>query len=186
MSKIGKKPIEIPANVKVQISGNEILIEGEKGSLKKQFPPEIEIQLKGNQILVNLSPNILKKKRKKAKALWGTWRQLIANMIVGVTKGFEKKLEIEGVGYRAFLEGNDLVLKVGFSHLVKIKCPEGIKFSVEKNIISVSGIDKELVGNVAAKIRDVWPAEPYKGKGIKYVGEVIRRKLGKKAIAATK
>lgn len=187
MSKIGKKPIEIPENVKIKISGNEILVEGPKGVLKKEFPPEINVELKENRIFVSLKKEGIKRvKKSKVKALWGTWRQLIANMIEGVTKGFEKKLEIEGVGYRAFLEGNDLVLKVGFSHLVKIKCPEGIKFSVEKNIISVIGIDKELVGNIAAKIRNVYPPDPYKGKGIRYLGEEIRRKLGKKAIATAK
>ena len=123
---------------------------------------------------------------RKIKALWGTFRQLIFNMVEGVTNGFEKKLEIVGVGYKASLDKNDLVLEVGFSHPVRIECPEGIKFSVEKNIISVSGIDKELVGKIAAKIREVKPPDPYKGKGIRYLGEVIRQKLDKKAITTAK
>ena len=181
MSKIGKKPILIPQGVKVEIKENKIKVEGPKGKLEKNIPPEIDVQIKEGIILV-----FPKSKTKKAKALWGTMRQIISNMIEGVTKGFEKKLEIEGLGYRASLVGDELVLEVGFSHPVKIKKPEGINFSVEKNIISVSGIDKELVGQVAANIRKVRPPDPYKGKGIRYFGEVIRKKAGKKAVAGVK
>lgn len=176
MSRIGKKPIEIPKEVKVQIDGQKVLVEGPKGKLEKEFRPEIGIEIKEGKIF--LFPKI---ETKMTKALWGTYRQLIANMIEGVQKGYQKQLEIEGLGYRAEMEGENLVLRVGYSHPVKISPPAGIKISVEKNIITVSGIDKELVGQVAAKIREAKPAEPYKGKGIKYVGEKIRRKVGKKA-----
>lgn len=178
MSKIGKKPILISENTKATLEGETIIVEGPKGILKKEISPEIEVKIEGGKIFV--FPKI---KTKKTKALWGTTRQIIFNMIEGVTKGFEKKLEIEGLGYKAYLEGENLILEVGFSHPVKIEKPEGIKFQVEKNIISVSGIDKELVGQMAAKIRAVKEPDPYKGKGIKYLGEVIRRKAGKKAIA---
>lgn len=178
MSKIGKKPILISENTKATLEGETIIVEGPKGILKKEISPEIEVKIEGGKIFV--FPKI---KTKKTKALWGTTRQIIFNMIEGVTKGFEKKLEIEGLGYKAYLEGENLILEVGFSHPVKIEKPEGIKFQVEKNIISVSGIDKELVGQMAAKIRAVKEPDPYKGKGIKYFGEVIRRKAGKKAIA---
>jgi large subunit ribosomal protein L6 len=181
MSRIGKKPIQIPEGVKVEIYQNKIRVEGPKGKLEKNIPSEIDVQIKEGMILV--SP---KSKTKKAKALWGTIRQIIYNMVEGVTKGFEKKLEIEGLGYRASVSGDELVLEVGFSHPVKIKKPEGINFSVEKNIITVSGIDKELVGQIAANIRRVRPPDPYKGKGIRYLGEVIRKKAGKKAVAAAK
>jgi large subunit ribosomal protein L6 len=184
MSRIGKKPILIPENVQVKIENQEIIVKGPKGEIRRQLPQELKVEVKDKEIKV--FPAIQRKKMKKIKSLWGTYRQLIFNMIEGVTKGFEKKLEIVGVGYKASLDKNDLILEVGFSHPVRIECPEGIKFSVEKNIISVSGIDKELVGEVAAKIRRVKPPDPYKGKGIRYLGEVIRQKLGKKAIAAAK
>ncbi len=191
MSRVGKKPIEIPQGVEVKIEGEKVTIKGPKGELSKELPPEIKIELKdatpsitlppqarpSGKILV-VSPRI---ETKRTKALWGLTRSLLANSIEGLTTGYEKKLEIEGLGYRALIEGEDLVLRVGFTHPVKIKAPEGIKFSVEKNVISVSGIDKELVGQIAAKIRKVKPPEPYKGKGIRYFGEVIRRKAGKKA-----
>ncbi len=178
MSRIGKKPIEIPKEVKVKIEGQKVKIEGPKGQLEREFRPEIKIEIKENKIFV--SPKI---ETKKTKAFWGLTRALLANMVKGVTEGFEKKLQIEGLGYRAQMEGENLVLNVGFSHPVKISPPKGIKFSVQKNIISVSGIDKELVGQTAAKIRKVRPPEPYKGKGIRYLGEEIKRKVGKKATA---
>ena len=181
MSKVGKKPIQIPEGVKVNFDGKKIVVQGPKGKLEKNIPSEIDLQIREGIILV--SP---KTKTKKGKALWGTIRQIIFNMIEGVTKGFEKKLEIEGLGYRASVVGNELLLEVGFSNPVKIKKPEGINFSVEKNIISVSGIDKELVGQIAADIRKVRPPEPYKGKGIRYLGEIIRKKAGKKAITVAK
>ncbi len=179
MSKIGKKPIEIPPNVSVKIEEDKILVEGPLGKLEKKLRPEIGVEIKDGKIVV--FPKI---ETKNTKALWGTFRQLIFNMVEGVTKGFQKQLEIEGLGYRAEMEGKNLILRVGFSHPVIISIPEEVKVSVEKNIITVSGIDKELVGQVAANIEKVKPAEPYKGKGIKYVGEEIIRKVGKKATGA--
>ncbi len=179
MSRIGKKPISISEGVEVKIEGQNVIVKGPKGELQKEVRPEIKVEIKENEILV--SPG---KETKKTNAFWGLTRTLIFNMIKGVTEGYEKKLEIQGVGYKANLEGEDLVLQVGFSHPVKMDKVEGIKFEVEKNIITISGIDKELVGQVAAKIRKVRPPEPYKGKGIRYVGEEVRRKAGKKVVTA--
>lgn len=176
MSRIGKKPIEILKGVEVKVESNTVFVKGPKGELQKDVPLEIKIEIKGNEIF--LSPE---KETKRSKAFWGLFRTLIFNMIKGVTDGYEKKLEIHGVGYKANLEGEDLILLVGFSHSVKIDKVEGIKFLVEKSIITVSGIDKELVGQIAAKIRKVKKPEPYKGKGIRYLGEEVRRKTGKKA-----
>jgi len=181
MSRIGKKPILIPQGVEVKIDGRKISIRGPKGEIFKEFRPEVSITVKDNNITVGA-----KGETKLAKSLWGLTRALIFNMVNGVVAGYEKKLEIEGVGFRANIEGDQLVLNIGFSHPVKIKTPDGIKFSVEKNVITISGIDKGSVGQIAAKIRDARPPEPYKGKGIRYAGEQIRRKLGKKAVATTK
>lgn len=180
MSRIGKKPITVPQNVEVKIEGQKVIIKGPKGELQREIRPEIKVQISNNQILV------LPKKAedKKIIALWGTVRALLNKMVKGVTEGFEKKLEIEGIGYRAQVSGNNLELFVGFSHPIKILIPEDIKISVEKNIITVSGIDQEKVSQIAAKIKKTKPAEPYKGKGIKYLGEHIRRKAGKKVVAA--
>ncbi|PIP25105.1 MAG: 50S ribosomal protein L6 [Candidatus Nealsonbacteria bacterium CG23_combo_of_CG06-09_8_20_14_all_36_12] len=192
MSRIGKKPILIPEDVEVKIEpaqvsskfgageGQKVVVKGPKGELSQEVRPEIKVETKGGQIFI--SPKI---ETKRTSAFWGLTRALIANMIRGVTEGYEKKLEIEGLGYRAQLEGENLVLSVGFTHPVKIDCPSGIKFSIEKNVITVSGADKELVGQIASKIRKVRPPEPYKGKGIKYQGEVIRRKAGKKVVTTT-
>ncbi|MCD6402470.1 50S ribosomal protein L6 [bacterium] len=179
MSRVGKKPIKIPEGVEVNIEGQRVTIKGPKGSLQIEVRPEIKVEKKEKQILV--SPQV---ETKKTKAFWGLFRSLIFNMIQGVKEGFEKKLEVIGLGYKARLEGEDLVLEVGFSHPVKIKAPEGIKFTVEKNTITVSGIDKQLVGQIAAKIRHVKPPEPYKGTGIRYLGEKIRKKAGKKVVTA--
>ena len=173
MSKIGKKPIGIPENVKVNVERGKVSVEGPRGRLEKQLPPEISVEKKDNQIFVKFSGS------KEKRVLWGTWRAHIKNMIEGAYCGFEKKLKIEGVGWRASLEKSDLVLKVGFTHPIKISPPEGVSFLVEKEIIKVSGIDKEKVGSVAAKVRSVQPPEPYKGKGIRYLDEIIRRKAGK-------
>jgi large subunit ribosomal protein L6 len=177
MSRVGKKPIEIPAGVEVKIEGQKITVKGPKGELVKKVRPEVKVEQKEGKIFLTAPV--------EAKAFWGLSRALLQNMVVGITQGYEKKLEIEGVGYKASVEGENLVLQIGFSHPVKIKGPPGIKFAVEKNVISVVGIDRELVGGIASKIRRVRPAEPYKGKGIKYFGEQIRRKLGKKAVATT-
>jgi large subunit ribosomal protein L6 len=180
MSRVGKKPILIPDNVEVKIEDQKVTISGPKGELQREIRPEIEI-LKENK-KIRVLPKI---ETKKTKAFWGLTRALINNMIKGVTEGYEKKLQIEGLGYKAALEGENLVLYVGFSHPVKLKIPQNLKLTVEKNIITVSGIDKELVGQFAAKIRATKKPEPYKGKGIRYVGEIIRRKAGKKAVGAT-
>ncbi len=202
MSRIGKKPIEIPPGVEVNIEGQRITVKGQRGELSREIPPEIKVKSQGGQIL--LSPQIENKPRttfqdkgltkqaiqkvvrgKKTKAFWGLSRSLVSNIVKGVTEGFEKKLEIEGLGFKAQIVGNDLELFVGFAHPIKIKAPENIKFSVEKNTITVSGSDLEKISQIAAKIRKVKPPEPYKGKGIRYLGEQIRRKVGKKAATAT-
>ena len=180
MSRIGKKPIPILEGVEVKIEDRKVTVKSPKGELQKEFRPEVGIEIKDGKIFI--SPKI---ETKKTKAFLGLTRSLLFNMVKGLTEGYIKKLEIEGLGYKALLEGEDLVLNIGFSHPVKIKAPQNIKFSVEKNIITVSGVDKELVTQTAANIRKVRPPEPYKGKGIRYSGEVVRKKIGKKA-AATK
>jgi len=180
MSRIGKKPIEIPEGVKIEISNKEIKVLGPKGELKQTIHPEIKIEVQDGKILV--SPRSVLSK--KGRGLWGLFRALVANMVEGTSKGFEKKLEIEGVGFKANVEGDILVLNLGFSNPVKIKKIDGVDFSVEKNVITVSGINKERVGYMASEIRKQKKAEPYKGKGIKYQGEIIRRKEGKKVVAS--
>ena len=177
MSRIGKQPIQIPENIEVKIIQDEIKVKGPKGELSQSIPSQIKLVLEEQELKV-----IPQGKSKNTPALWGLFRSLIFNMVQGVSQGFEKKLEIEGVGYRASLQDNKLVLSLGFSHPIEIEAPEGIEFKVDKNIITVSGIDKQLVGQLAAKIRDQRKPEPYKGKGIHYLGEVIRRKAGKKAV----
>lgn len=181
MSRIGKKTILIPAGVEVKLEDVKIIVQGPKGILSRDIRPEIGMEIKEGKVLV-----FPKMETKKTNAFWGLTRILIFNMIEGVTKGFEKKLQIEGLGFRAAMEGQDLALQIGYSHPVKVKAPEGIKFSVEKNIISVSGIDKEKLGEITAKIRDLKKPEPYKGKGIRYLGEVVRKKMGKKAAVSAK
>ncbi len=176
MSRIGKQPILIVPEVEVKESEGRIDVKGPKGELFLNTPSSLKVEIKDNQIFFSIL-----KEDKKTKSLWGLMRTLTFNMIEGVTKGFEKRLEINGVGFKARVEGKDLFLDVGYSHPIKIDARPGIEYKVEKNIIIVSGIDKELVGQVAAEIRRVKKPEPYKGKGIKYVDEIIKRKLGKKA-----
>ncbi len=176
MSRIGKKPIEIPQGVVAALAGEILTVSGPKGELKREINRNVKIEIKDGKILVSSEKG----------NLWGLYRALISNMVEGVSKGFEKKLEIEGVGFKAAVEGDGLTLNVGFVNPVKIKKPEGISFLAEKNIITVSGINKELVGHVASLVRKAKKAEPYKGKGIKYQGEKIRRKEGKKVVAAKK
>ena len=178
MSRIGKQIILIPEEVEVKLEENLIVVKGKKGELTQKLIPEIGIEVKDKQIAVQKI-----KETKNSSALWGTFRALIANMIKGVNNGFEKKLIIEGIGYRAVLNGNKLVLSLGFSHPIEIEAPKGIEFKVEKNTIIISGPDKQLVGQVAANIRKQRKPEPYKGKGIRYENEIIRRKAGKKAVA---
>lgn len=180
MSKIGKKPIEIPEGVTITVEEQAVKVKGPKGELSFKLPKEVELKLNGRQLLV-----LPVSKSKRTPALWGTIRAVVANMVIGVEKGFEKKLEIEGIGFKAQLQGNDLILNLGFSHPVIFKPPEGVKVSVEKNTITVSGISLELVGQTAANIRAFKKPEPYKGKGIRYAGEVVRRKAGKKVAGTT-
>jgi len=177
MSRIGKKPILIPKGVDVKIEGDLVKVKGPKGELSQKIRPEIKIEINKGKIFV--SPRI---ETKKTKALWGLTRTLLSNNIKGVVEGYEKKLQIEGLGYKAGIEGENLILRVGFSHLVKFEPPQEIKLVVDKNIITVSGASKELVGQVAAKIRKIRPPEPYKGKGIRYLGEVVKIKPGKKVV----
>jgi large subunit ribosomal protein L6 len=168
-------PIAVPAGVTVDIAeNNHVTVKGPKGTLERTLPSEMEISMEGEEIVVK-RPNDLK----KMKSLHGLTRTLIANMVVGVTDGYEKKLEVNGVGFRAAKQGNKLTLNLGFSHPVEMEDPEGIETTVEGNVIMVKGIDKEKVGQFAAEIRDKKRPEPYKGKGIKYSDEVIRRKVGK-------
>lgn len=175
MSRVGKKPIEIPEGVQVNIEDRKVTIKGPKGELSREVRPEVKVELIEGKIFVK--PEM---KTKKTKAFWGLTRSLLNNMVKGVTEGYEKKLEIRGIGYKANIEEDNLVLMVGFTHPVKVKIPTNIKALVEEKIITISGIDKELVGLIAAKTRKVKPPEPYKGKGIRYVGEQVRRKAGKK------
>ena len=175
MSRIGKKPVKIVDGVEVKIEDNLITVKGPKGTLSREFLNEVILEIKESEI--HFSP---RNKDKKSLAFWGLTRTLVANMIEGVINGYEKKLEINGVGFKCRTEGKDLILDVGYSHPVKVDCPEGITFATERNVITVTGINKEQVGQVAAAIRRVKKPEPYKGKGIKYVNEVIRRKVGKK------
>ncbi|MBO8136870.1 MAG: 50S ribosomal protein L6 [Desulfotomaculum sp.] len=175
MSRTGRKPIPVPEGVEVQIEGSLVRVKGPKGQLEKEMHRDMVIKLEDNQVVVQRPSE-----DKKHKALHGTTRSLIANMVEGVTKGYEKTLELVGVGYRAQKQGSKLVLNVGYSHPVEIEPPKGIEIEVPaNNKVIVKGIDKELVGAVAAKIRSVREPEPYKGKGIKYEGEYIRRKAGK-------
>ncbi len=179
MSKIGQQIITIPAGVSVTLENNIAKIVGPKGELKVNLSKDLEIKNENNEISIKL-----KKDNKITRSLWGTTRMLIANNIKGVTEGWKKQLELVGTGYRSEVQGNKLVLTVGYSHPVIVDAPEGITFKVEKSVINVDGIDKQVVGQVAADIRSSRPPEPYKGKGVKYVGEVIRRKAGKAAKAA--
>jgi large subunit ribosomal protein L6 len=174
MSRIGKKPIDIPAGIEVKVEGTEVVVSKGKDVKRLDTHGRVEIELKENQIVFHRKGD-----DKASSAFWGTYRSLTHNMILGLTQGFEKKLEINGVGYRAAVKGKTLELQLGFSHPVVYPIPEGIDVSVEKNIITIKGTDKQKVGQVAAEIRAFRPPEPYKGKGVKYVDEVILRKAGK-------
>lgn len=178
MSRVGKKPIPLPAKVSVQLeAGNQVTVSGPGGELRRQFPPEIAIEVGDQEIVITRSTD-----SGRQRALHGLVRSLIANMVVGVSEGFEKRLELQGVGYRAEMEGKSLRLRVGLSHEVLLEPPEGLEIATEgNNLIIVRGIDKGAVGQLAADIRKIRPVEPYKGKGIRYVGERVRRKAGKQA-----
>jgi large subunit ribosomal protein L6 len=181
MSRIGKQPIKIPQGVDVSLENHTATVKGPKGELVYEMHPDVAVVKEDNVIHVALKEELSRKRADLAKGLWGLTRTLIFNMIQGVTQGYEKKLEIEGTGYRAVVEGDLLNLTLGFSHPIQAKIPEGILCAVEKNTIIVSGISKEKVGEFAAHIRRYRPVEPYKGKGIRYEDEVVRRKEGKKA-----
>lgn len=175
MSRIGKRPITIPNKVTVEIEGTHIAVKGPKGNLERTLPAKVTIQQDGNHILVQRQDE-----SRLARERHGLCRTLVANMVEGVSQGFQKKLDIQGVGYRAQVQGSKLTLNVGYSKPVEMAMPNGIQVAVENNTqVIVSGIDKEEVGNTAAKIRAVRPPEPYKGKGIRYLGEFVRRKAGK-------
>lgn len=175
MSRIGNAPILIPTNITVEVNGQKVTVTGPLGELNMEYLPKIKVEVENNQVIVKR-----KNEDKFSKSLHGLTRSLINNMVIGVQKGWEKKLELVGVGYRAQMIGDKLSLAVGYSHPVEVVMPEGIKFALLDNTkITVSGIDKIKVGQIAAKIRDVRPPEPYKGKGIRYEGEYIRRKAGK-------
>jgi len=181
MSKIGKQIIILPEKTEARIEDSRIIIKGPKGELGVDIMFGFKVEITDKDIKVVPESHFAK----KTPALWGTLRALINNAVLGVTKGFEKKLEIEGIGFKAALDGQNLSLNVGFSHPVKFPIPEGIKITVEKNLLTISGMSKDLVGRTAAEIRSIKKPEPYKGKGIHYVGEVIRRKSGKKAAGTT-
>jgi large subunit ribosomal protein L6 len=177
MSRIGRKPIEIPSEVNVAVDPGRVMVNGPLGELQSQIPHRIKVERDGDTLVVTRPTE-----RGDDRALHGLTRSLVANMVEGVTKGFEKRLEIQGVGYRAALRGTSLELNVGFSHPVVKEAPAGITFEVPvPTQIVVKGIDKQQVGQIAAEIRKVRPPEPYKGKGIRYEGEYVRRKVGKRA-----
>jgi large subunit ribosomal protein L6 len=180
MSRIGKQPIALPSGVKVEIKGTHIKVTGSKGSLERDIRPEIVVKQEGDQLLV--TP---KGTSKRVQAFWGMTRSLLNNMVVGVDQGFQKKLVVEGVGYRAKVERSVLTLNVGYSNPVDFQLPDGIAAEVDKNnVITLGGIDKELLGLTAARIRQVRKPEPYKGKGIRYEDEYIARKVGKAGAGA--
>ncbi|MFL6007404.1 MAG: 50S ribosomal protein L6 [Gaiellaceae bacterium] len=177
MSRIGRQPIPVPAGVSIAIDPGRVMVNGPLGELTQQVPARMTVERREDELVVTRPTD-----RGEDRALHGLTRSLIANMVEGVTKGFEKKLEIQGVGYRATLKGTSLELNVGYSHPVVIDPPEGISFEVPvPTQISVKGVDKQQVGETAAKIRKTRPPEPYKGKGIRYEGEYVRRKVGKRA-----
>jgi large subunit ribosomal protein L6 len=177
MSRLGKQPIKIPAGVEIAFQAGVLTVKGPKGTLTRAITNDVNVVIADGQVM--LTPN----QTDRAKALWGTYAAHLHNMITGVTVGFVKKLEIEGVGYRAEVQGNKIKLSVGFSHPVELFAPEGITMTAEKGLITVSGADIDVVGQFAADIRKVKKPEPYKGKGIHYVGEYIIRKQGKKGVA---
>ena len=174
MSRIGKKPIAIPKGVEVRLEGDQLIIKGPKGALNLSVHPAVKLNMEDDSISVSVVDET-----RESRSIHGLFRVLIDNMVTGVTKGFEKNLEIVGVGYRAELKGRTAVFNLGYSHPINFELPEGIDAKIEKTKITLSGIDRELLGMTAAKIRSFRKPEPYKGKGIKYAGEMIRRKAGK-------
>jgi large subunit ribosomal protein L6 len=175
MSRIGKKPVVIPAGVTIELAPNLLKAKGPKGELSLPIHPKVNVEQKDSEIIVSVK----REDNKQERALWGLYRALIANTISGVVDGFTKVLEINGVGYKAVVAGKKVTLSLGYSHPIEMEAPEGIDIKVEKNILTITGIDKQAVGQFAAVIREQRPPEPYKGKGIKYSDEIIRRKAGK-------
>lgn len=178
MSRIGNTPVSVPDGVTVEVDGSRVAVQGPKGEIEHRFHPDMEIRLEDGEVTVSRPTD-----RPRHRSLHGLTRSLIANMVEGVTEGFRKSLEIRGVGYRAVKKGRNVELNLGFSHPVLFEVPEGVEVEVENpTLLHVSGVDKQLVGEVAARIRNVRPPEPYKGKGVRYVGEEVRRKAGKAAV----
>ncbi|MEK7653224.1 MAG: 50S ribosomal protein L6 [Patescibacteria group bacterium] len=177
MSRIGKQLIKIPAGVEAKIEANFVVVKGPKGELRQEIHPQVKVAI--NDGIFNIK--VEDETEKSQRALWGLFGSLIKNMVLGVTEGFSEKLEINGIGFKAAVSGKKLILNVGFSHPVEYAIPDGIEIKMEGNIIAISGIDKQLVGETAAQIKRIKKPEPYKGKGIKYADEVLRRKAGKAA-----
>ena len=177
MSRIGKKGITIPQNTEVNISGDLISVKGSHGELSKKFPAFVAVAVTNGVAVVSPKEDTI-----EARALWGTYASHIANMVEGVNKPFEKKLQLEGIGYKMEVKGEKVAFALGFSHPVEVAIPKGIKVSIEKNIMTISGMDKEIVGEFASKLRAMKKPEPYKGKGLRYVGEVVKIKQGKKSV----
>ena len=175
MSRVGKKPVNLSSGVKAEVKGSVLSVTGPKGTLTLEIHPKVKVTVSEKEILVDVE----KKEDKKERALWGLFRALIQNLVLGVTNGFEKKLEINGVGFKVALQGTKLVMALGFSHPVEVEVPKNLSVVVEKNLITISGADKQQVGQFAAEIRELKKPEPYKGKGIKYIDETILRKAGK-------
>lgn len=182
MSRVGKLPIILPNGTQAAVENNFIIIKGPKGELKQQIHNLVKVEADEKEVKVTVRDQ----KDKKQKALWGLFRNLIKNMVIGVNEGFEKKLELVGVGYRASASGNKIILNVGYSHQVDFNLPAGVLAKVEGNVITLNGIDKQLIGETAARLRKIRKPEPYKGKGIKYFGEIIKRKAGKAAAKGAK
>ena len=179
MSRIGKNPIVIPAGTTVSIEGTDLVVKGKAGTLRRPLHPMATVTITGSEVQVSPKGN-----SRLARSLWGTYASHTRNMIAGVNTPFVKKLQIEGIGYKAEMNGKNIKMALGFSHPVLVAVPEGLTALVEKNIITISGPDKDAVGQFAASVRDLKKPEPYKGKGIRYEGEVVRQKEGKKAAAA--
>lgn len=179
MSRLGKKPISVPSGVDVAVDGRKVSVSGKQGSLSFEHRPEVSVEFDGDAKAINVSIDEKNMKSKTVLAYWGTTRALLANMVEGVTKHYEKKLDVVGVGYTAQLNGQTLALKVGYANTIEKQVPEGVNVKVDKQIITVTGADKQAVGQFAAEVRAVRKPEPYNGKGIKYYEEVVRRKSGK-------
>jgi large subunit ribosomal protein L6 len=177
MSRIGKKIITLPAKTELEISSDSIAVKGPLGTLTRKLHPMIEVKLSGSEVTVNP-----KKMTLESRALWGTYAAHITNMVNGVNKLFEKKLILEGIGFKSEVKGDKIVFALGFSHPVEVSIPEGLKVTAEKNVITIAGVDKEAVGQFAAQLRALKKPEPYKGKGMRYSTETIRRKQGKKSV----